>query len=125
MAYHTAEPWSPTIRQVVDESHALSRRKGWYEGYEPGDFSRVPEKLALIHSEISEALEAYRDNPRHFAKPCVAAQGKPEGFDIELADAVIRIADLCGWLGIDLGRAIMLKHAYNETRPHRHGGKAC
>ncbi len=40
---------------------------------------------------------------------------------VELADAVIRIADLCGHLGIDLEAAIDLKMAYNETRPFKHG----
>ena len=79
----------------------------------------MPEKLALIHSEISEALEDYRDG---LMETTVHA-GKPEGFSIELADAVIRIFDLCGHLGIDLGEAVELKSAYNEMRPHRHGGK--
>lgn len=46
---------------------------------------------------------------------------KPEGVAVELADAVIRIADLCGHLGIDLEAAIDLKMAYNETRPFKHG----
>ena len=46
---------------------------------------------------------------------------KPEGVAVELADAVIRIADLCGHLGIDLEAAIALKMDYNETRPFKHG----
>ena len=46
---------------------------------------------------------------------------KPEGYAIELADAVIRIADLCGYMGIDLEAAIREKMAYNATRPHKHG----
>ena len=40
---------------------------------------------------------------------------------VELADAVIRIADLCGYLGIDLDTVISEKMAYNETRPFKHG----
>lgn len=50
-------------------------------------------------------------------------QPKPEGFGIELADAVIRIGDLAARMGIDLSAAIVLKHEYNKTRPHRHGNK--
>ena len=46
---------------------------------------------------------------------------KPEGVSIELADAVIRIADLCGQMGIDLETAIILKMDYNKSRPFKHG----
>ena len=51
--------------------------------------------------------------------------GKPEGFPVELADAVIRIADLFGFLGVDMAGIIRLKMQYNATRPYRHGNKAC
>ena len=110
------------IKEMVERAHATAKEKGWYESGEVN----IGEKLALIHSEISEALEAYRDDPEgmaDFEAPQVI--GKPEGFAIELADAVIRIADLCGHLGIDLTAAIAIKMNYNDTRPHRHGGKAC
>lgn len=43
----------------------------------------------------------------------------------EMADVVIRVADYCGYRGIDLGRAILSKMNYNATRPHMHGGKTC
>jgi NTP pyrophosphatase (non-canonical NTP hydrolase) len=48
---------------------------------------------------------------------------KPEGVPIELADCIIRILDYCGHAGIDIEQAIKIKHEYNKTRPHRHGGK--
>lgn len=49
---------------------------------------------------------------------------KPEGTLIELADCVIRIMDLCGFMGWNLEHAIWLKHEYNKSRAIRHGGKA-
>lgn len=71
----------------------------------------VAEKLALIHSEISEALEGHRKglmDDKLRDRPMV---------EVELADAVIRICDLAGALGLDLGGAIASKLAYNLTRP--------
>jgi NTP pyrophosphatase (non-canonical NTP hydrolase) len=112
----TSDEMGLTISELVKEAHSLACEKGWWPNVE--DFS-VPEKLALIHSEVSEALEAYRNG-----EPLLhVVNGKPEGMTAELADVVIRVADLCGALGVDLERAIALKHAYNATRPFRHGGK--
>lgn len=94
---------------------------GWWEG-EPN----IPEKLALIHSEVSEALEEYRAGKPldliYFSDP-KDEKSKPEGFGVELADAIIRILDLCGYLQIDMAELIALKHNYNLTRSYRHGGK--
>lgn len=105
-----------TLKELVKESHDRAVRHGWWEG----DVHNIPEKLALIHSEVSEALEAYRDNEPNFR---TGEDGKPEGFGVELADAVIRIMDLCGHLGIDLDYLVRVKSEFNERRPYRHGGK--
>lgn len=106
-----------TITELVEQSHNLAKEKGWH------DVPRTPlEALCLIHSEISEACEEVRlDGSLNE----IHTDGfrKPFGFAIELADAVIRIADLCGELGIDLEKAIQVKHEYNKTRPYRHGKK--
>jgi NTP pyrophosphatase (non-canonical NTP hydrolase) len=48
---------------------------------------------------------------------------KPTGFGVELADAVIRILDICGIYGIDLEKVLMEKMEFNKTRSYRHGGK--
>lgn len=118
-----------TIRELVTKAHMLARQKGWYEGPP----RNIGELLALVHSEVSEALEAYRTDYREDipsdgtarrwfdGPPTVSA--KPIGFASELADIVIRVADLAGYLGIDLEAEIERKHAFNLTRSHRHGGK--
>lgn len=110
-----------TITELVEQSHGLAKEKGWWPEYNPDHTGAVniPEKLALIHSEISEALEAYRKG-----QMTTFIDGtKPDGFPVELADAVIRIADLCGFLRIDLAAVLKAKHDYNKSRPWRHGGK--
>ena len=71
----------------------------------------VAEKLALIHSEIAEAMEGHRKGLKDDKLP-----DRPM-IEVELADAVIRICDLAGALGLDLGGAIASKLAYNLTRP--------
>ena len=71
----------------------------------------VAEKLALIHSEVSEAMEGHRKGLMDDKLP-----DRPM-VEVELADAVIRICDLAGALGLDLGGAIASKLAYNLTRP--------
>lgn len=112
------------ISELVALAFNTARSKGWHDGVvDPA--ARIPEKLCLIHSEVSEALEDYRKDPTGPRFIIHGHDGKPEGFPIELADIVIRVADLAGSLGIDLEGAIVLKTSYNETRPHRHGGKAC
>lgn len=106
------------IREWQEHVHATAVAKGWYDNGP----RNVGEQLALIHSEISEALEEYRRG-RPLTETYHEESGKPAGFPVELADAVIRIMDLCGAHGIDLEAAIEMKDAYNQSRPYRHGGK--
>lgn len=105
-----------TIGYLRDLAHQNAIDKGWYE--EPRTFG---EMIALMHSELSEALEDHRDG-RGFREIYYEGE-KPCGIPIELADTVIRIFDACGYLGIDLEAAIREKMEYNATRPRRHGGK--
>lgn len=104
------------IAEAVKAAHQNAIDKGWYE--EPKSFGDM---IALMHSELSEALEDYR-NGYKFTETYFEGE-KPCGIPTELADVVIRIFDACGYLGIDLEAAIKLKMAYNATRPQRHGGK--
>ena len=70
----------------------------------------VAEKLCLIHSEVSEAMEASRKNLMDDKLT------HRKGVEVELADAVIRILDLAGALELDLAGAIQEKLMYNQTR---------
>lgn len=72
-----------TINDLIKRAHATAKSKGWWD--EPRS---VLECLVLVHSEVSEAVEEYR-------KPTTQV-----AFTVELADVLIRIADLCG-VGLD------------------------
>lgn len=115
------------------EIHQIALDHGWWEDDEQDN---IPTKIALMHSELSEALEEFRDDhmniyyeealgddPRLKDFSTVRAALKPEGFGIELADAIIRILDLASRLGLDMGALVELKMEYNRGRPHKHGGR--
>lgn len=104
-----------SLADLQEEIHKTAEAKGWWN-QEQRNFGMI---LALIHSEISEALEAWREHK----KPWYLDGDKPEGWGIELADATIRILDLCEANMLNLQDMIEAKMKYNETRPYRHGGK--
>lgn len=104
------------IRDLQKKAYENSKAHGFHENP-----PHVPEKLALIHEEVSEALGEYRsERMRLWEGP----NGKPEGFGVELADVIIRVCDLAESLDIDLETLIELKHRYNVNRPFKHG-KVC
>ena len=122
-----------TVRKLVRWAHQTAVDKGWWSGFpdEAGaivgnvwdlDEDELGAKLCLIHSEVSEALECVRKEARETVLR--AGDQKPEGLGVELADVVIRVADLCGRLGINLEAELIRKMEYNKTRERRHGGKA-
>lgn len=94
-----------TIEQLSEEAHDTAKIKGWWD--RPRS---IIECLALVHCEVSEAIESYR-------------KGSTDGIVEELADCLIRIFDLCGAHGWDLQGAVKRKMAFNKTRSYRHGGK--
>ena len=108
-----------TINEMRDAAYKNSVYKGFYD--EP---ATLGDRLILMVSELAEVLEEYR-NHRAITEIYYNADkpNKPEGIPIELADAVIRIGDFCGYYGVDLEGAIDLKMKFNSTRSYRHGGK--
>ena len=107
-----------SLRSLQAMAHEVAVNAGWWERER-----ELPEMLALMHSELSEALEAYRDSG-DVEKQWLSSEGKPEGVRYELADAVIRVMDYCERMGWDLETLIHVKSGYNATRERRHGGKA-
>ena len=107
---------SKNINVLVEESHNNAVEHGWWEGER-----NFGEQIALMHSELSEVLEDYR-NGRGIAE--IYFEGlKPCGIPVEFADTIIRIFDTCGKYGIDLEEAIRIKMEYNKSRPYKHGKK--
>lgn len=109
-----------SINNLVKEIHENNVKAGWWTNLETGEDLRsavgekpkrnVPEMLCLVHSEVSEAMEGFRKNLMDDKLPHRTM------LEVELADAVIRICDMCGGLGLDLEGAINEKLAFNKVR---------
>lgn len=99
------------LNELCRIAHENSKAHGWWDGVEARDPKVIPEKLMLIVSEASEALEDYRNG--EMALRIEYSSGKPLGLPSEIADIVIRVADLCGHLGIDLADAVATKHLFS------------
>jgi len=104
------------INGLACEIHENARAHGWWV-----EKRALPEILMLCVSELSEALEEYRDGK--LIGELYYEGEKPCGIAVEFADCVIRIFDYLSCVGVDIEKVIRLKHEYNKTRPFRHGGK--
>jgi len=125
------------INKLSKQIHENNKAKGFYD-----DKKNIGEMLALIHSEVSEALEADREDS--YAIPLGNTKSADtifncyqddevfqtefehwikDTFEDELADIVIRVMDLAAYKKIDLETHIKAKMRYNSLRPHKHGKK--
>lgn len=101
---------------LQDMCHHAAKESGWWTDIQTGEpilTTRphlVGEKLMLIVSEVAEAMEGHRKNLMDDKLP------HRKMIEVELADAVIRIFDLAGAMGLDMGGAIAEKMEYNSTR---------
>lgn len=123
------EPFTVALNAMATEIHRLARFKKWHAQDATDDAAFMMRAVANLHGEVSELWEAFRNHTLcdHCDKSAdMVAAGLPPltNLEEELADIIIRVLDDAARLGVNIGRAVAIKHRFNFSRPDRHGGKA-
>ena len=95
-----------SLNELAQLCHSIAKEKGFWD-----EERNIGEALMLVVTELAEAMEGYRHQD-------------DANFKEELADAFIRLLDLCGGLNIDIEQEIYQKAIVNKKRPFKHG-KVC
>ena len=95
-----------SLNELAQLCHSIAKEKGFWD-----EERNIGEALMLVVTELAEAMEGYRHQD-------------DANFREELADAFIRLLDLCGGLNIDIENEIYQKSIVNKKRPYKHG-KVC
>jgi NTP pyrophosphatase (non-canonical NTP hydrolase) len=119
------------LNELSKQVHENVKSKGFFDSEK-----NIGEMLCLIHSEVSEALEADRKNLHTKANIFVVngwtadsdftdsfKNNVKDTFEDELSDVIIRVLDLCAFKGINIEEHIKAKMRYNAMREHKHGKK--
>jgi NTP pyrophosphatase (non-canonical NTP hydrolase) len=123
------------LTEFSKDIHQGNVKRGFYD--DPKEIGTV---LMLIVTELAEAMESYRGGNRLGSERLSSMEWDSaldqefsredinqfkavvkDTFEDEIADTIIRLFDLCGWLNIDIHKHIILKLKYNSTRPYKHG----
>jgi len=95
-----------SLNELAQLCHSIAKEKGFWD-----EERNIGEALMLVVTELAEAMEGYRHQD-------------DANFKEEIADAFIRLLDLCGGLNIDIENEIYQKSLVNKKRPYKHG-KVC
>lgn len=119
----TTVHYGNALDDLAEEIFTISEYKGFWDIDSISDLAYVPLKLALVHDEVSEALEVHREVYDDSDVDVVTQMTDMQEADFteELADIIIRVLDIAGSFDLPIGDSVIEKIEANRRRPSRHG----